>query len=88
MAISADDLRELIIFTMIENAQVVAAVMGTPPVLDVEWLGSAYDKALDEINQVLDGQRRPPVETSLDFKTTVLDTFVRRMESEGRMRGA
>lgn len=87
MAIGADDLRELIIFTMIENAQVVAAVMGTPPVLDLEWLGASYDKALDEINQCMAEQRRRPIETSLDFKTTVIDTLVRRMEAAGRVRG-
>lgn len=88
MAISADVLRELIIFTMIENAQVVATVMGTPPVLDMEWLGAAYDKALDEINQIMAEQRLRPIETSLDFKTTVIDTLVRRMEDQGRVRGA
>ena len=85
--ISADDLRELIIFIIIENAQVRAAVS---PVwhgafLDVDNLGIEFDTALDEINQVRHGQKKQPLEVAADFRLAVIDSLLRRMEAAGRV---
>ena len=85
--ISADDLRELIIFIIIENAQVRAAAS---PVwhgafLDVDQLGIEFDTALDEINQVRFGQKKEPLAVDASFKQAVIDSLLRRMEAAGRV---
>jgi hypothetical protein len=85
--ISADQLRELIIAIIIENAEVRASVgpVWHPPFIDLEDLPAEFDTALDEINEVRTGQKLARVEVLQDFKTAVIDTLVRRMESAGRV---
>jgi len=85
--LSADQLREVILALMIENAQVRAAVGGHDPVLSVDSLGAEYDAALDEINQARAGVKASPFETDLVFKLEVIDTLMRRMEAQGRVHG-
>lgn len=85
--LSADELRDLIIFLMVENVNVRAVVGGHDPVLMVDALGAEYDAALDEINQTRAAVKQQPLEADLSFKLEVIDTFMRRMEEQGRVHG-
>lgn len=85
--LSADQLREIILALMTENAQVRAVVGGHDPVLAVDTLGAEYDAALDEINQARAGVKAAAIETDLTFKLETIDTLMRRMEAQGRVHG-
>lgn len=85
--LSADALRALIIFTMVENAQVRASVGPVIqfPRLDVDLLGVEFDQALEEINSGRAESKAAPLEVSADFKQAVIDSLLRRMEQQGRV---
>lgn len=85
--VSADTLRELIIYLMIENAQVAAAVSPIirPPFLDVDNLGIEFDRALEEINDIRTEGGKEKIEVDAGFKQAVIDTLMRRMEAQGRV---
>jgi len=86
--LSADSLRELIIFIIIENAQARAAasLVFHHPTIDVEDLPTEYDRAMDEINGHRQAFGQDKVETDDAFKQAVIDTLLRRMERDGRVR--
>jgi len=85
--INEEVLTNCLVGLIVENEQVraAAAPVYVPPALEVDELGERYDQALDEINQYRVNEGREKIEPPAEFKQKVIDTFLRRMEAQGRV---